>query len=127
MLKEFIEELKTSLHFDHEKIIVGGFSQGAVMAYNIGLTEPGLIHGIIALSGRLLGQLEPFIKAERSDILEILIIHGTQDRLLPLTYARQTKSDLQDETIRIDYNEIETGHAITNESVELMNKWLLKV
>ncbi len=127
LLKTFVEQLKTLHDFDHEKVIVGGFSQGAIMAYNLGITEPDIIHGVVVLSGRLIDEIKPKLGKAGENAAKILLIHGTQDRLLPLTYPRHAKEYLEARGYEIDYYEIEAGHTISGEAVQLMNTWLSKV
>ena len=126
ILKQFIQQLKSLHDFDQDTIIVGGFSQGAIIAYNVGLTEPDLIHGVIALSGRVLDEVKPMVKSDRTRALNILIVHGTQDRVLPIDYARRAKQYLEQGGFGIDYHEIEAGHTINNEAIAIVNNWLLK-
>ncbi|MDA8692511.1 dienelactone hydrolase family protein [Saprospiraceae bacterium] len=126
LLKKFITQLKSLHTFDHKKIIIGGFSQGGIMSYSLGLTEPNLVHGIMVLSGRLSEEIKPMIRIDKQDAVELLIIHGTQDKVLPVKYARQAKSYLEQKKFRIEYHEINVGHTINNETIQLINKWLLK-
>jgi phospholipase/carboxylesterase len=127
ILKQFINQLKSLHTFDHGKIIIGGFSQGAIMSYSLGLTEPHLVEGIMALSGRMLEEIKPNIKSKIQDELEFLIIHGTDDRVLSVNYARQAKNYLEQRNFKVDYHETRAGHTITNESIQFMNTWLSKI
>ena len=124
LLKRFVEQLKSLHTWDHDRLIVGGFSQGAIMAYNIGMTEPELVHGVIALSGRVVESIKPLVAPGITGNLMALIVHGTQDRLLPLAYARQAKHFLEEYEVAVDYHEITAGHTITSETIELINGWL---
>ncbi len=60
ILIEFIAQVKEMYKVD--EIYLGSFSQGAIMSYSIGLTNVGLIKGIIALSGRILAGKKRLIK-----------------------------------------------------------------
>lgn len=62
-----------------DKILVGGFSQGACMSFHIGYTYPEKIGGIIACSGSLFPQIE--IQKGNED-LNVFIGHGEDDQLI---------------------------------------------
>ena len=124
ILKDFIQELKSIYSFDKDKVFIGGFSQGAIMSFDLGFTEPGLIKGIVALSGRLMDHTKDKIKKRQPS--NILIIHGTQDRVLPISYAREAKALLEESGATLDYHELEIGHTVNGQTVELINNWLNK-
>lgn len=127
ILKQFINQLKSLHTFDHQKVIIGGFSQGAIMSYSLGLTEPHLVHGIMSLSGRMLEEIKPLIKTKGAEELELLIVHGTQDRVLGIDYARQAKNYLEERKFRVNYHEISAGHTINSQTVQLINGWLSRL
>jgi phospholipase/carboxylesterase len=56
---QFIEQLKSK--YQIEDIYLGGFSQGAIMSYSIGLAAPKIVKGIMALSGRILHEIRPLV------------------------------------------------------------------
>jgi predicted esterase len=56
--------------------------------------------------------------------LKTLIIHGKNDEVLSINYARQSKSLLDSLHIQHDYFELEMGHTITSDVIDLINKWL---
>lgn len=124
VLDQFIQELKLKHKFDHNKIIVGGFSQGAIMSYSLALTKPGVIAGIISLSGRILMETNLNVNREKVQNLNALVIHGVKDQVLPITYARTAKKLLDKYQVKVSYYELQTGHTINQEVIIEMNKWL---
>ena len=65
-----------------------GFSQGAIMAYSVGLTTPAIIKGIAILCGRLLDEVKPLIVAnEKLEQLQVFMAHGIDDTTLNIQYA----------------------------------------
>jgi phospholipase/carboxylesterase len=123
-LLNFIDQLKEKHTFDENKVIVGGFSQGGIMSYSLGLTDPGKVQGFISLSGRMLEEIKPKVKADKLASAKALIIHGKADNVLPVNYARQAKAYLESHSVKPTYHEINLGHAINDETIQLMNKWL---
>ena len=125
IIRDFIAQVKA--FFGIEEVYLGGFSQGAIMSYTIGLTEPDLVAGIIAFSGRILKEIRPLVAT--TDVvsnLNIFIAHGTQDATLPVNYAREAKSFLESKGITPTYHEVEMGHQITGEVIVDVREWLKK-
>lgn len=126
-LLQFIDLLKTKHSFDARQVYLCGFSQGAIMSFSVGLTEPEKVRGIIALSGRVLAEIKPKI-ADKSRVsgLKTLIIHGKQDQMLPIGNARESRQLMADLGIETEYHELDMGHTVTAETLQLINDWLGK-
>jgi phospholipase/carboxylesterase len=125
VLIQFINQLKEKHAFDDTQVYLAGFSQGAIMAFSVGLTRPDKIKGIIAMGGRVLDEIQPNIADKKGfDTFKALILHGKTDNVLPIQYARNSKQLLDNLSIKTAYYELETGHTITTEMVSLINKWL---
>lgn len=125
MLVGFISQLGAELDFDPARVYLCGFSQGAIMSFSVGLTKPESVRGIIALSGRVLAEINPQIaEKNRFGQFKTLLIHGTQDQVLPIHYARESRQLLEGLGIETEYHELETGHTITRETLGLINAWL---
>lgn len=125
IILNFINQLKEKHSFNENEIYLGGFSQGAIMSFSVGLTQPDKIKGIIALSGRVLADIKPKI-ADQNKLksLKVFVIHGTKDEVLSINYARQSKQLLDSLHIRNTYFELNMGHTITSDVIALLNKWL---
>ncbi|MEI7502876.1 MAG: hypothetical protein WCJ61_06295 [Paludibacter sp.] len=122
---QFIESLKTQFHFNENEIYVGGFSQGGIMSYSVGLTRPDLIKGIAVMSGRLLKEVKPQIAlSDKLSNLKVYISHGTSDNVLSIEYAREANAYLKTINISPTFNEFEGGHTITNEMLVGLIYWL---
>lgn len=125
LIINFISKLKNVFHID--EIYLGGFSQGAIMSYTIGLTRPYLIKGILALSGRILEEIKPSVqKTSLLQKLRIFIAHGEKDGTLPLFYAREAKDYLENLGIQLNYYEYDMGHQIISREVQDFVEWLKK-
>jgi phospholipase/carboxylesterase len=122
---DFIHQLKTAHDFDEQQVYLGGFSQGAIMSYSVGLTHPEKVKGIVALSGRLLEEVRPNIpKTEALKNLEIFISHGTTDATLGAHYAHESVSYLENLGLHPDYQEYQHGHGINEEMILDLVSWL---
>lgn len=120
LIRKFITEVKEK--YELEEIYLGGFSQGAIMSYSIGLTTPGEVRGIIVLSGRLLDEVRPLIKP--ASLLRVFIAHGKADGTLPIHYARDAKTYLEKLHVDLSYHEYEMGHQINAAVIRDLNSWI---
>jgi phospholipase/carboxylesterase len=123
VIKEFIKQIKYKYAVD--ELYLGGFSQGAIMSYSLGLTCPEEITGILSLSGRILTQIQPFVQLSKDlEQLKVFIAHGLQDETLPVFYARQAKEYLQQIGLKPSYHEFEIGHQVNDQVLHEIYKWL---
>ncbi|TGM02006.1 alpha/beta hydrolase [Leptospira jelokensis] len=127
IILKFIDYLKTNYQFNSKQIWIGGFSQGAVMSYSVGLEHPDRIKGIIALSGRLLDETKNNIVIDQeSKGQRIYIAHGTNDTVIPVTSARASKDFLDKVGFVPIYKEYAEGHTISREMLKDLVSWLEK-
>jgi phospholipase/carboxylesterase len=107
-----------------------GFSQGGSIAFRLGLSEPQRWRGVAALSTWLPEEAEA---AGRSAghaaivALPVLIQHGTQDPMIALDRARDSKTRLEALGVKPDYREYPMGHQIGNESLRDLARWTEQV
>ncbi|EOQ96276.1 serine hydrolase [Leptospira wolbachii serovar Codice str. CDC] len=125
LLLQFLDYLKLNYNFDESNVWIGGFSQGAIMSYSIGLLHPEKVKGIIALSGRLLEENKAQVTvSEKVLSKKVFISHGTNDRVLSVDYARSVKGYLESIGVHPHYQEYEEGHSINREMLKDLIQWL---
>ncbi len=126
VINTFISQLIEKYSIDRTKVFLGGFSQGGIMSYSVGLTFPQKVSGIFILSSRLLPEVKPLIKSrEELQNLQIFIAHGKNDPVLPLDYAHEALTYLQPITNNITYNEYEMAHTVGDRELADLVGWLL--
>ncbi|HEX2071232.1 MAG TPA: hypothetical protein VHF90_06250 [Thermoleophilaceae bacterium] len=95
-----------------ERTVVGGFSQGTVMSYAIGL-GPGRPRpaGILALSGFIptVPGWAPYLE---SPLPRVAIGHGTLDPVIPVEFAHQARATLEAAGADLLYREYRLPHTI---------------
>jgi phospholipase/carboxylesterase len=99
--------------FPTEQTMVFGFSQGALMAVELGLRYPHLLTGLIGISGHV-HEPEELIK-ELSPVAfqqKFLITHGTQDPLIPISLVRRQIELLMSVGLQIEWREFVKPHTI---------------
>jgi len=96
-LLKFIDQVVNVYNVDSSQVFVGGFSQGAMMAYSVGLSAPDKVKGIAAFSGNIPDQIKPVI-ADKSQLagLSAFVSHGKRDPVLPYQDALTDKKFLEE-------------------------------
>lgn len=124
IIMKFVKEIKEA--YQLEQVYLGGFSQGAIMSYTIGLTHPTEITGVISLSGRVLEEIQPLPTTLSYALgrLRVFIAHGIQDGTLPVQYARTAKALMEELGVQLKYHEYHMGHQITQAVIDDINEWL---
>jgi phospholipase/carboxylesterase len=114
-----------SHHFQLDDIFLGGFSQGAIMSYTIGLLYPEKIKGIVALSGRVLEEIKPLVNKGKSiQDLTVFIGHGTADNVLSATYAEEASKYFNTLGAQVAYRNYPIGHQVNNDLLSDLSRWL---
>jgi phospholipase/carboxylesterase len=101
-----------ALPFPADRIVIGGFSQGAVMSYALGLGKgrprPA---ALLALSGFIptVDGWEPDLE---SPFPPIAIVHGANDPVIPVDFAREARATLEAAGAEPLYRELPIEHWI---------------
>jgi phospholipase/carboxylesterase len=109
----------------HDRAVLGGFSQGTVMSYVLGLgagrPEPA---GILALSGFI-----PTVDGFELDLadragLPVAIGHGTYDPVIPVDFGREARDRLAAAGANVTYRESPMPHAIDPSFLAELPTWV---
>lgn len=80
-LNRFIDEMLVATALSDDRLVLTGFSQGAMLALHAAITRPRAIAGVAAFSGTLAHRALPWrIFGQRPPIL---LVHGTDDTIIP--------------------------------------------
>jgi phospholipase/carboxylesterase len=121
----FLNEAVTTYGADPEQVYLMGFSQGAIMSASVALTQPELVAGVVMMSGRILPEIQPLI-APKEELagLPFIVVHGTADTVLPITYGRASRELLSSLPVELTYHEYPMGHEVSQESLNDVTTWL---
>jgi phospholipase/carboxylesterase len=124
-LGEWLARLSESSGIPPGRTALGGFSQGAVMAYALALGEgrppPA---AILAMSGfvPVVPGWTPDLRARRG--LPVAIVHGTLDPVIGIEFAREARELLERAGLDVSYRESPIGHGVDPASLPELAGWL---
>ena len=119
----FIREIKDKYNLKNRNICLSGFSQGCMMALNVGLTSLENFSCIIGFSGKIIDKddLEKRIKSNT----KTLLVHGDQDAVVPPNSLLEAKDFLIRKKIPIEINMIQNcDHHIPIEASSIALKFI---
>jgi phospholipase/carboxylesterase len=92
ILDAFIDEALAARGFGDGDLALVGFSQGTMMSLFVGLRRAQPVAGIVGFSGRLLAP--ELLADELRSRPRILLVHGTEDPLVPYASLAAAESTL---------------------------------
>lgn len=117
-LRALIDEVQRSLGLDMSQIVLGGFSQGSMLAVDVTvhLEEPPAALAILspALIARPVWQR----KAPMRRGLKVLQSHGRHDQLLPFAVSEKLRELLVESGLEVDFEPFDGGHEIPRRVVQ---------
>ena len=120
ILRDWLLSLPNTTGIPLEKTILTGFSQGGAMTLDVGFTLP--LAGLCSLSGYL--HASPQKQNESVDFPPVLIVHGTQDPVVPIEAAQQARDKLNAIGIKVKYQEFAMGHEIQPPVLTLIQEFI---
>jgi len=107
------------------RAILGGFSQGAVMSYALGLgsgrPRPA---GIIALSGFIPAVEGWELEEANAAGLPVAVGHGTQDPVITVDFGRSARDRLVEAGAEVNYRESPMPHTIDPRFLAELGDWV---
>ena len=88
------------------------------------LEHPSRIAGVIAQSGYIPGHINLEINETQVRNKPFILIHGTQDTMIPIEWGRASRDRLQTLGVNLTYHEFQMGHNVSLDSLEMISEWL---
>ena len=108
-----------------QRVVLAGFSQGGVIAMELGLAFPEKLAGILALSTYV---HDPEHLAQRigpaNRETPILMVHGQADQMIPMAMAVNSRTALTDLNYRVEWREYPMGHEVCQQEITAIGEWL---
>ncbi len=116
-INKVIQHVHAQYDIDHRNIVVGGFSQGSMLATDVALRHEPALGGLIVWSGTLLCESDwrPLAGKNR---LPVFQSHGTLDPILPFENAVALCNLLSESGLKVVFTEFDGPHTIPLGAVE---------
>jgi len=108
-----VTELTRQTGLAPSAVVIGGFSQGAMVATDVTLASPGLVGGLVVMSGSITAEAEwtprlPLLAPG----LPVFVSHGRADPVLPFAFAEALRDHFQAAHHPVTWVPFEGGHGI---------------
>ena len=124
-LKEFIDQVKTVYRLDNSKICLSGFSQGCMLAINIGLIENEPFSCVVGFSGKIINKNN--LASRIISKTKFLLLHGDMDQVVSPSNLLEAKDFLERNKIEVETNMIQNcEHHISTEASSFALKYIKK-
>lgn len=121
-VRDLTEELRSlRQEVQPRKLILGGFSQGAIMTVGVACLAPDLLDGAISMSGRFLPEL---LSGADVSTIPFLVQHGIYDDVLDPEGSRQLVSVLREQGANVEAHEYPMGHEVSWPSIRHLDAWI---
>ncbi|WP_226527427.1 alpha/beta hydrolase [Metabacillus niabensis] len=122
-LNEFLEDSAKKYHFDRDRILAIGYSNGANIAASLMYHHKNALQGAI-----LLHAMVPRRKVEipNLDGTPIFIGAGVNDPIIPIEETKELVEALQNAQANITEHWGQAGHQLTREEIEQAKTWYEK-
>ncbi|MBJ7538932.1 alpha/beta hydrolase [Marinomonas transparens] len=108
-----------------ERIVLAGFSQGGVIAYQLALRTKYALAGVLALSTYLVNKHTlPSAADCVNGKAPILIHHGSQDPVVVPSLATQAREALLAQGFQVEYQSYDMPHSVCPDQVVDISNWL---
>jgi phospholipase/carboxylesterase len=109
-----------------KRVVLGGFSQGAMLALDTLLHIDHPIAGLAFLSGTRINAAAWRARLARVKELPVVMSHGTADPLLPFAAAASLRDELRGAGADVDWIEFAGGHEIPQTVLAGVNRLLAR-
>ena len=124
-LKEFIDQVKTVYRLSNSKICLSGFSQGCMLAINIGLIENDPFSCVVGFSGKIINKKN--LASRIISKTKFLLLHGDMDQVVSPSNLLEAKDFLERNKIEVETNMLHNcEHHISTEASSFALKYIKK-
>ena len=124
-LNQFIDQIKKEFNLENNMICLSGFSQGCMMAINLGLTSNQEYNCIVGFSGKIINEKD--LKSRKKASTNILLIHGDIDQVVQPNYMLEAKDFFIRNSIEIETHLIKNcDHNIPIEASSIALNYIKK-
>lgn len=125
VIAAFLEAVWAQTGIGPERTVLAGFSQGAMMALDVGLRQSPKLAGIVGFSGMLIApeRLAP----EAGEKVKVALFHGAADEVVPVAGSREAERFLVENGYEVALH-VTPGspHTIPQDALELAGMFIAR-
>jgi len=112
----------------HQRIVLGGFSQGGALALYAGLRHPVRLAGLISLSAYLIDPVSlPAEAAAANRDAPIFMAHGSEDDVVLYHWGEASRALLERDGWSVAWHRYPMGHGAVAEEIDAMGRFIEQV
>lgn len=120
-----VQAVLAQLGVSPDRVVLGGFSQGGIMALSLLRTRPELLHGAMVMHSRLLPEVNALeVEAEAMNGKALWVSHGQQDGVIPPASGRAIRDWATARPLSLRYEEFPGAHEIRLAELQAAMQWL---
>ena len=108
-------------------LVLGGFSQGAMLATDVALRTDRALAGLVLMSTTLIAESEWTPLFAKRAGLRVLMSHGRSDPLLPFAIAERLRDQLTEAGLSVEFVPFGGGHGLSDGIVDALAKFIREV
>jgi phospholipase/carboxylesterase len=125
-LSAMLEHIEQSWGVPPERLVLGGFSQGAMLTLDVAAQRTKKPAALLLLSGSLTGTTRWLPKAGSLKGVPIFVSHGKSDPVLPYAVAERLRDELKHAGAKVEWAPFSGGHAIPEPTIAALITFLRK-
>jgi phospholipase/carboxylesterase len=121
---ELLDELEERYAVRGDRLVLGGFSQGAMLSLDVALRSEHPFAGLVLMSGTLISADEwrKLLPTRRG--LPVLQSHGRDDPLLSFTLAERLRDLMQEAGLEVTWVPFNGGHGIADSGLDALSAFI---
>jgi phospholipase/carboxylesterase len=119
--------LPGALPVDYGGTLIGGFSQGAMLACDLVMRTSISCAALILLSGTLLAKQDWRPSAGKREGLPVFLSHGREDPILPYLMAERLRDELTAARLDVEWHGFDGGHEIPEPILAQLSGFITRV
>ena len=126
-LESLLAVLPSALAVDYQRMLIGGFSQGAMLTCDVVMRTAFPFAGLVQLSGSLLARQDWRPSAGKRAGLPVFQSHGTLDPILPYVMAERLRDELMAVGMTMNWHSFQGGHEIPEPVLTRLSGFIAQV
>jgi phospholipase/carboxylesterase len=123
-VERFLDACESELGAPRERVVLGGFSQGSMLATDVALSSERSPAGLVILSGAPVAEPEWRKLAPGRAGLRVLQSHGRMDPILPFAGGEYLRDLLQGAGLAVEWMPFGGGHGIPEGVLERLGPFV---